>query len=150
MTASRDDILKAEDLPFEDVPVPEWGGITVRIRALRASEQDSFTASSTVIEDGPDGKKTVRFVQENQKARYLVRCIVGEDGRRPFADEDAVELGNKSAAALERLYDVARRLNNIGQTETLRGNSSGEPSGASPIDSPASSATPTSIASSPA
>jgi len=144
--ATRDAILKAEDLPRETIIVPEWGGLAVTVRALTGAEHDSYTASSMDVSDG----KTVRFIQENQKARFLVRCIVDHDGRRLFSDEDAQELGNKSSVAIDRLYEVARQLNGIGgkAEADLRGNSGGGPDGALPSDSPNSSASPASISSS--
>ncbi len=40
----RDLIDGADDLPVEDVEVPEWGG-AVRLRTLTGSERDGFEAS---------------------------------------------------------------------------------------------------------
>ena len=50
----------------------------------------------------------------NVRAKLCAWCIVDE-GRRPrvFADADIVALGAKSAAALDRIYDVASDLSGI-------------------------------------
>ena len=44
MYLTRDAILQATDLTFEDVAVPEWGGV-VRVRGLTGTERDAFEAS---------------------------------------------------------------------------------------------------------
>ena len=44
MLLNKEQILNADDLTFEDVEVPEWGG-TVRIRCLESTERDEFEQS---------------------------------------------------------------------------------------------------------
>jgi len=41
---TRDNILGADDLPREEVAIPEWGG-TAWVRAVMADELDAFEAS---------------------------------------------------------------------------------------------------------
>ena len=41
---TRDEILQAQDIQFEDVKVPEWNG-TVRVRGLTGVERDALEAS---------------------------------------------------------------------------------------------------------
>ena len=48
---------------------------------------------------------------ENLRARYLSYCIVNEEGNLMFSAGDIVELGKKSAAALDRVFGAANRLN---------------------------------------
>jgi hypothetical protein len=41
----------------------------------------------------------------------LIRCIVDEKGERVFADDDLKSLSKKSGLVINRLYNVASRLN---------------------------------------
>jgi hypothetical protein len=49
----------------------------------------------------------------NVRAKVVTRCVVDDDGNRLFTDADVVQLGGKSAAALERVYAVAARLSGL-------------------------------------
>jgi hypothetical protein len=113
----RDAILGAHDLPTKDVPVPEWGG-TVRIRSLTARDRDAL--ETAVYQARQDGL----VAPDNVRARYASACIVGEDGKPLFTEEDIVALGGKSAAALGRVYDAVLSFNAIaeGDVEELAGN----------------------------
>ena len=48
---SKEAILAAQDLPSEDVEVPEWGG-TVRVRGLDGKGRDEYFMSQAVIRGG--------------------------------------------------------------------------------------------------
>ncbi len=132
---SRDAILGAVDLPEERVSVPEWGG-TVIMRGMTGAERDAFEAGIMVTR----GDKEV-VDSRNLRARLIVRCVYDEGGKRLFADEDAEFLGGKSAAVISRLFDVARRLCGIGESDMdeMRANFAGGPDDASPSDSPSPS-----------
>lgn len=115
---TRDVILQADDLLVEDVEVPEWGGV-VRVRGLTGAERDDFEAS--VVEQR--GKKT-RLNMQNFRAKLVVRAAINGDGQRLFSDKDAPLLGRKSAAALQRVFEVAQRLSGLSDedVEELVGN----------------------------
>jgi hypothetical protein len=115
---TRDVILQADDLLVEDVEVPEWGGV-VRVRGLTGAERDDFEAS--VVEQR--GKKT-RLNMQNFRAKLVVRVAINGDGQRLFTDKDASLLGRKSAAALQRVFEVAQRLSGLSDqdVEELVGN----------------------------
>jgi hypothetical protein len=115
---TRDVILQADDLLVEDVEVPEWGGV-VRVRGLTGAERDDFEAS--VVEQR--GKKT-RLNMQNFRAKLVVRVAINGDGQRLFSDKDASRLGQKSAAALQRVFEVAQRLSGLSDqdVEELVGN----------------------------
>ena len=78
----REAILKADDLPTEDVSVPEWGG-TVRVRGLNGTQRDAYWASMT-IQRG----KTTALDTADATAKLVARCVVGEDGEPLFAQND--------------------------------------------------------------
>lgn len=113
---TKEQILGVSDLPFEDVPTPEWGeGASVRVTTMSALQKEAW--ESQVFTISPDGK-TVEQNRDNFVAKLLSCTIVDESGQRLFASsEDVVELGKKSGKVLTRLYNVARRLNGIGSDE---------------------------------
>lgn len=101
-------IEAAEDIPTEDVHVPEWGG-TVRLRGLTGAQRDAYEASVVEMRG-----ETRRFKLQNLRARLVALCLVDDNGDRLFNDHAAVEkLGAKSAKALDMLFDKARRLSGL-------------------------------------
>ena len=111
MLLGRDDILKADDRPIEEVEVPEWGG-SVRVRGMSGEQRNEFEASMAIMR----GDKLVPEVS-NTLAKLVARCIVDEDGAPLFTQSDVYALGQKSAAALERVAEVAGRLSGMAVTE---------------------------------
>lgn len=106
---SKDDILKADDLPTEDVPVEAWGG-TVRVRGLTGTERDRFEFALAAARNDPS-KVQVR-------AEIVGRCIIDADGKRVFTDNEIGRLGAKSGAALDHIFDVVRELSGMGEEST--------------------------------
>lgn len=128
---NKEQILGQDDLVTEDVQVPEWGGAWVRVRTLNASERDNFEAGSIV---GKGKNATLNF--ENMRARLCLLTLIDEKGDRLFREEDTFPLGGKSAAALDRIFTVAQRLNGLRteDLEELAKNSKGDQPDASLID----------------
>ena len=108
---TRQAILDAQDIGREVVPVPEWGG-SVLIRGLTGRERDAFEASIVRMQRGAPGAGMERSLQ-NIRARLVAMAAIDEAGARLFEDRDVRALGEKSAAALDRLFDVARRLSGL-------------------------------------
>jgi len=104
---TRDQILTADDILSEVVPVPEWGG-EVRVRGLTGAERDRYEASLIEIQ----GKRR-QLKLHNVRARLVSLAAVDEEGRRLFDDRDVEALGKKSAAALERVASAAQRLSGL-------------------------------------
>jgi hypothetical protein len=102
MTDLREMILGTNDLPSEVVEVPEWDA-KVRVRGMTAREKDAFVAQITNLSTG-------EMSWQNATALLIVRTVVDDDGQRVFSDADADALGEKSAAATQRLFNVAQRL----------------------------------------
>jgi len=111
MLLSKDKILSAEDLPFEDVEVQEWGG-TVRLRTMTGLERDAFEQSVIMFEG-----KTRKMNMINIRAKLVAKTAVDESGNPLFAEGDIEKLGKKSAKALDKLFGIAQKLNGIGQDD---------------------------------
>jgi hypothetical protein len=104
---TRDKILQANDIVTEEVMIPEWGD-SVLVRGLTGLERDKFEES--VLEQR--GKVT-RVKLQNARARLVMLSTVDAEGKQLFGVEDVAALGQKNAAALDRIYDVAARLSGI-------------------------------------
>lgn len=103
---SAEQILGASDLAYEDVKVPEWGG-TVRVREMPGTERDKFESQFV----GKDGASVRMEGLEGFRARLAAATIVDKDGKQVFRSvAETKRLGEKSAAALQRVCDVAVRL----------------------------------------
>lgn len=111
MLLGKDQILAAEDLPYRDVEVPEWGG-TVRIRTMTGGDRDSFESSLW----DRQGDEPV-YNRDHFRAKLLARCIVDDKGSRLFSDKDIEKLSAKSGKALNRLFDAANEINAISREE---------------------------------
>lgn len=124
---SREAILAANDRPFEDVEVPEWGGI-VRVQGMTAGERSKWEASYQKRHKDRSGKTTIEVDWDAQlsfRERLVAMSLVDEAGGRLFSDSDIKALAAKSAAAMERIVNVANRLNGVSQDDMkeLEGNS---------------------------
>lgn len=121
-------ILGAADVRREEVSVPEWNGV-VLVQGMTGAQRDEFEEACL------QGKGQNRQVNlRNLRAKLVVRSVVDGAGNRIFSDDDAAKLGNKSAAALSRVFEVAQRLSGITKedVEELAKNSEASPSGDSP------------------
>lgn len=103
---TREQILKADDLKTETVPVPEWGGDVI-VRTMTGFEYSKFEQSI----NSPDEGKTDLT---NLRAKLCSMTIVNEEGEKIFLEDDIIELSKKSAGAINRVFNVAQRLNLIG------------------------------------
>ncbi len=111
MTLTRDDILSAEDLKSERVQVPEWGGEVI-VRELTGTERDEYESSLVTIK----GTKT-EVNSRNMRAKLVALSLVDDGGNRLFTHEDIKALGLKSASALDRVVDVAKRISRIAEDD---------------------------------
>ncbi len=115
---SRDDIRASNDIVRELVEVPEWGG-ALYVRAMTALERERFEQS---LVETRRGRNHVRL--EYARARLAVMVCEDEDGKPIFEGADVAWLATKSAAALERIFNVASRLSGLddGDLEELTKN----------------------------
>ncbi len=104
---TKEMILAADDLPKELVQVPEWGG-AVWVKAMSGAERDGYEAM-ILDQRGKDTKVNLR----NARAKLAMATVVDAEGKRLFGMADIEALSKKSAAALQRIFDVATRLSGI-------------------------------------
>jgi phage FluMu protein gp41 len=133
---TRDDILSAEDRATEVVEVPEWGG-AVTSRALSGTERDRFETESVSYGRTNQGGLQISGVQTNNlRAPLVALSRIDADAKRMFSDKDELALGDKSAAALNRVFEAAQRLSRISQrdVEVLTADLKGGPNGTSGTD----------------
>ena len=129
---SAADILGAPDRITEKLYVPEWKG-NVYIRTISGSERDEFekTLMKERMQINAESGQ-MEMVQEqdlsNVRSKLLVRVLCDKDGAPIFTVEHIAALGDKSAAALTRVYNRASAQNRVSDADVkeLAGNSDGE------------------------
>ncbi len=109
---TADEILGMDDIPVEDVVVPQWKNRTVKIRGLSAAAKNAYQASLVEITG------TSRKVKlEHSTAKLLQKCIVNAQLQPIFTEAQILQLGTKSAKVLERLAQIANRLSGMDEGE---------------------------------
>lgn len=111
MFLTKEQILSADDRKTDIVDVPEWGGL-VKIRAMTGAERDRFEQDS-IEGRGKDTKMNLR----NIRARLVSLSIVDENNNRLFTRNDIEALGQKSAAALDRVFGAAQKLSGLADSD---------------------------------
>lgn len=121
---------------FLDVEIPEVG--CFRLRELSGTERDRFEVSVIHEENvtGADGKtQSVRKVEAMLlRARLVALSLVGEDGKRLYADDEVEILSDAvPSSVLGRLFEAAQKLNGLDAAaqEAAGKNSESAPTGAS-------------------
>jgi len=109
MILTKDQILEVDDLKSVSVEVPEWGG-TVLVRSMNGSDRDAFDSSLYIT--NADGSRTAEM--SNLRSKLVALTMVDEANVRLFEVADIPRLALKSAAALERVFEAAQRINGIG------------------------------------
>src|SRR6266545_4701761 len=103
MALTREQILAApsrqQPIPLE---VPEWGG-TVYIKVLSAGDQAAMSSN---------GHK-----EAEMPIWLLVGCLVSEDGKRLFTDEDVPALLEQEFPIIMRVFSEAARHNGLSTKE---------------------------------
>ena len=108
---SKTQILQADDIVYEDVAVPEWGGV-VRVKTLTGLERDGLEQSML------EGKgKSQNVNMANFRAKLCSRTMVDDGGKRVFSDLDIADLGKKSGQALQRVFNVASKLSGFSDSD---------------------------------
>ena len=109
---TRDLILNHDDIKYEVVDVPEWGG-SVMIKTMTGTERDAFEASLVELKQGGRNIKI-----DNIRAKLVAKTVVDPDTKQLlFSVADIETLGRKSAAALDRTFSVSQRLSKITESD---------------------------------
>lgn len=113
---TRSDILSVDDIKSEVVVVPEWDG-TITIRGLDGHRRDKMTdemlKNKELSADGKDISVT------GMQTRMLVACIVDDNGKQLFDENDIMKMQQKNAGVISRLFVIAQRLSGTNE-ETLK------------------------------
>lgn len=119
---TREQILQKADLQVEFVEIPEWASeetpdAGVYVRGLTGEARDAFEMAMLEQRRNAKGKNVQIINLKNLRAKLVVRCAVDhadpELAREIFTPADVEELGHKSAAALQRIYQKARELSGL-------------------------------------
>jgi hypothetical protein len=102
---TRQQIIDANDIETEKVNVPEWNG-EVFVRGLMQIEKDKWTLSMML-----QGEVSI----DGATAKLCALCIVDENNQLLFTLDDIEILQTKSAAAIDRVFQVAQRLSGMVQ-----------------------------------
>ncbi len=106
---TAEQITAAQDLKRKEVEVPEWGG-TVWIQTMTGTQRDEFDNSIQAAKSN-NGQIDIRGI----KARLVALTMVDAEGVPIFSDPEV--LGTKSAGVLNRLWEVAQRLNGLSEAD---------------------------------
>lgn len=107
----REKILKCKDIQTEKVHIPEWS-VDIYVRGLTGKERDRYEAS--LLETR--GRSQVTNYA-NARAKMVILAACDENGDPVFTQADLQELTDKSAAALDRIFSVARRLSGMDEDD---------------------------------
>lgn len=103
-----DDIDQADDLPVEDVAVPEWGGdgAVVKVKALSRGKVVELFEESTDQETGA-------FDQ----VKMLSLLVIAGMHEPQITPDRLAQLNRKHSAPLKRISDRVKDLSGIGDTD---------------------------------
>lgn len=118
--ATRDAIFGMDDRRYEELFIPEWD-MKVKVRSLTAGERDRYEVNS--IEEKSNGNRSIKM--RNLRSRMVVLVTCDEHCRPLFRSEDVDMLSGRSAAALQRIFEVGQRLAGMTKEDVdeLAGNS---------------------------
>lgn len=104
---TKEDILAADDVMYEEVYVEEWKG-KVRIKILSGVQRDAFENKCV---SQTKGKK---IDLTNLRVTLITMAIVNADNTLMFTRQEAIRLNGKNGKVIEALYNATRKLNGIG------------------------------------
>ena len=123
----RETILASSDLPQQSVECPEWGQ-TLHVRTLTGNERDDF---ENAVQTASKNKGGIDL--RGLKIKLVLLTLCDEDGELLFDATDALVLNSKSSKVIDRIFQVAQKLNGLTaeDVDELVGNSDGGPTAAS-------------------
>jgi hypothetical protein len=106
----RDGLLQCKNLPVERVEIPERGAY-VCVRVMTGAERDHFEILMQRAQRDHDG------FFPNIRATLAVFTLCDEMGGRLFTTEEIDAVGELDSMLLDRVFDVARRMNRMTREE---------------------------------
>ncbi len=108
------DVLTMDDIGSEYVDVPEWDR-RLLVVGMTGIERDGWEQSRMVERRNQKGRVRREMDLLNLRASLVALTVrkPSDPTVRVFDDTLLVQLGNKSAAALERVFDAARKLSGL-------------------------------------
>ena len=104
---SREAILKRGDLEVQELEVPEWGGC-VFLRPMSGAQRDEF--EQLAMERRSGQSVDIRGL----KVKLVCASVCNAEGKLLFAgNDDEKKLNEKSASAINRIFQAAARLNGL-------------------------------------
>lgn len=101
---TKDEVFSNGKLKKELVNIPELGGDLI-VSEMNGSGRDMWEQSLQARD------KQGRLV--NTRAKLVASTVVTDTGARMFGDDDIERLGGLPSSILDRLCDVAQRLNRL-------------------------------------
>jgi hypothetical protein len=131
---SREQFLGADTLTRVEIQIPELGG-SVYVRVLTGAERD-WLDSHVFDDEGEILPPKQRLA--NYRGRLVALSTCNADGTSLFTLADVETLSRMAAKVLDRIVDVAQRINGMTQEEidTLTKNSATVPDASSGSDLP--------------
>lgn len=108
-------ILAIQDLKTKVIDVPEWGD-QVTVRMISGTERNRLNEVASA---------SGTFDMNTFQTTLLAMSLIDASGVRMFTDDEAAQLGGKSAAALKRIFDEVTAFSALKTTsvEEAEGNS---------------------------
>jgi hypothetical protein len=114
---TREDLLKKDNLEVVEVDLGD--NVVVFVRQMTGHERDAFEQSLLVKKRDSKGNVTsIEQATEDFRAKLAVQTVCDESGALLFKRDDYLRLSmNISAAKLEKIIDVAQKINGIGEKD---------------------------------
>ena len=112
----RTELLQKENM--EIVPVELGNGEGVYVRQMTGGERDKFEQTLRKTVKDSKGVTNFELAIDNFRSKLAVCCVCDEQGNLLFRPEDYTVLAqNISAARLEKIVNVAQKLNAISEED---------------------------------
>lgn len=106
MSLSAEEILASKRLIVEEVATPDWGG-SVFVKMMPGFERDAWELFCAEIKAKNNGHVP------NFRAVLAVGTVCNSEGDLLFSFDQVESLGQTSSRDLDRVFDVALRLNKL-------------------------------------
>jgi len=107
----RDEILKTNDLAEEKVTIEEWNNVEILVKMLTAKQRADLIRKCINL-------KTNEVDSGKMYIYTVIYCAYDpETNEQIFSESDYDALASKSANAIDKIVEVANRINGLGEGE---------------------------------